>query len=176
MWKLDEIRITTDRHWLWLLVFSLLLVTSCSSGLAIDDSKALTPTGKEESPTPTLPPGIFFPQTALIDGEWVRMTGEIVGILVEADGCIRLISSSDGTSYLVIWPHHYFPDVQNGRIQILDDTGQVAAVVGQETEVHMGGGGGESLQGNFYVPEQVVRAILAECPGPYWISGGFIPE
>jgi hypothetical protein len=159
-----------------MLVFSLFLVIGCTSSFGADEPITPMSTVTEVGPTPTLPPGIFFPQTALIDGEWVRMTGEIYGMVVEENGCIRLISSNGGTSYLVIWPHHYWPDVENGRIQILDETGQVAAVVGQETEVHMGGGEGESLEGTFYVPEQVVQAIPAECPGPYFISGGFIQE
>jgi len=107
----------------------------------------------------------------MVDGEWVRMTGEIVGEIVEVNNCLRINSADEDTSYLIIWPPHYTTIVENGSIQILDHTGQIIALVGEK--VHLGGGGTATLE-HLSVPEQLLQEIPPECTGPYWVSGGII--
>lgn len=137
-----------------------------------------SPAGEPEplaSPTPgffipTLPPDlpVFFPRQVLVDGEWVRMTGEIRGNVVEVDGCLRV------NGYLVIWPPHYSLAVENDVIHILDERGASLAVVGEE--VYMGGGEKPSLAEVIGVNDEVSQAIPPECSGPYWLSGGILPN
>jgi hypothetical protein len=158
---------------LWLKFFLLLLVTGCATGTMTDRFDA-TELPTELSPTPTLPSGYVFPRRELVDGELASMASEIYGKLVKVNGCLRLESSYDGRSYLVIWPPNYQLDVKNDEIQILDESGQVLAVVGQE--IHMGGGIGETLEDNIYVTEKIIREIPPECPGPYWIGGRIVSE
>jgi hypothetical protein len=161
------------RQWLWLMIFLLLLITGCGTETVTDGFDTTAPSA-ELRPTPTLPPGYVFPRRELVNGELASMTSEIYGKLVVANGCLRLESSDDGRSYLVIWPPNYQLDVKNNEIQILDESGQVLAVVGQE--IHMGGGIGETLEDNIYVTEKIIREIPPECPGPYWIGGRIVSE
>lgn len=156
------------------MLFFSLLVTGCTPGSIVDKPGTTTPPPIAPNPTPALPSGLLFPQRELVNGELPRMTSEIDGTLGEVNGCLRLNSSGDGTSYLIIWPPQYLLAVENGQIQIRDETGQVLALVGQE--IHRGGGIGDTLENNIYVPERLIQEILPECPGPYWIGGSILPD
>ena len=142
----------------------LLTMTACSieSSTSISNNLTFTP----------LPDLIFFPKQELVNGEWIRMTGGIIGDLVEVDGCLRLNSSYDDTSYLIVWPSDYTLDVSNNVVQLRDSTGQIMVRVGEE--VHMGGGEVTSLEGVVSVNKQLLQEMPSECSGPYWISGGII--
>lgn len=149
-------------------VVGLLLLISCN----VESSNVEPSPLATQTPgliIPTLPPDlpVFFPRQELVDGEWVRMTGEITGKLVEVNGCLRV------NTYLVIWPPHYSLDIESGLVRILDETGQVMTSVGEE--VYMGGGEKPSLEGVIGVSAQLAQEIPPECPGPYWISGGILP-
>lgn len=130
-----------------------------------------TSTSGDPAFTP-LPGSIFFPKQELVNGEWIRMTGEVTGELVEVNGCLRLNSSHDDASYLIVWPPSYALDASDDLIQIRDEAGQVVAHVGEV--VHMGGGEEMSLEGIAGVNEQLLQEIPSECSGPYWMSGGII--
>ncbi|RMG95822.1 MAG: hypothetical protein D6706_11290 [Chloroflexi bacterium] len=133
-----------------------------------------------ESPTsisgnPTFMPlsgSVFFPKQELVNGEWIRKTGEVTGELVEVNGCLRLNTSHDDVSYLIIWPPSYTLNASGDLIQIRDEAGQVVAHVGEV--VHMSGGETMSLEGIAGVNKQLLQEIPPECSGPYWISGGII--
>lgn len=159
----------------WLLIAVSLLLTSCSGTPAnnVEPNAHVMPTPGFLIPTLPADLPVFFPRQELVDGEWVRMTGEVLGRLVDVDGCLRLDSSDGSTSYLVVWPPHYTAWVENDSIQILDhaDHDRVLALVGEE--VQMGGGGLSSLDYPS-VPKQLAQEIPSDCPGPYWISGGII--
>lgn len=152
----------------WLIIIGSLLLTGCN--LASSDAEP-TPVVFETAayPSPTLPSDlpVFFPRQQLVDGEWVRMTGEITGPLGEANGCIYI------GDYLVIWPPHYAADKEDGQIRILDNTGQVLATVGDE--VYMGGGESPSLE-FISIPADLSQQIPPQCLGPYWISAGILPN
>ena len=120
-------------------------------------------------------PGLIFsPTQELVNGEWIRLTGEITGEIVEANGCLRLNASQDDASYLIIWPPGYTFDASDALIQIRDETGRIVATTGEI--VQMGGGGGTSLEGHAGVSEQLLQDIPSHCPGPYWISAGIISD
>jgi hypothetical protein len=158
---------------LLILLFSLTLA-ACGPiivGSTTEDEPAALP--QDDLTIPTLVPDlpIVFPRQQLVEGEWPRMTGETRGRLIVVDGCLRITADDSRDGFLVIWPPHYNATVENGEIQILDNTGQVLAVVGER--VHMGGGGGSHLT-YFTVPSELAQEIPAECGGPYWISGSII--
>ena len=116
---------------------------------------------------------VFFPKFELVNGELVGMTSEIYGEIVEIDGCLRLIASSSGPSFLIVWPPIYELDGDGSDIRIRDETGQIVARVGEE--VHMGGGRGRSIVGAAGVSEKLIKEIEESgCPGPYWISSHII--
>lgn len=158
---------------LTLALTSLFLVTCRSASITPTQSTVDEPT--PAFPIPTLPPDlpVFFPRQQLVDNEWVRMTGEITGTLIQESACLRIVSDSDTESYLVVWPPHYTLDAGSDPIQILDysQNDQIVARVGEQ--VHMGGGGGPSLD-HASVPDNLQQQIPPDYPGPYWISGGVI--
>lgn len=151
-----------------------LLLSACRSAAVTENQ----PPGDEPMPAfpiPTLPSDlpVFFPRQQLVDGEWVRMTSEITGTLIEESGCLRIVSDFESESYLVVWPPHYTLDAGSDPIQILDHSqdDQIVARVGEQ--VHMGGGGGSSPD-YVSVPDGLDQQRPPDCPGPYWISGGVI--
>lgn len=156
------------------LAFAILLFAACrTSSVAENQPPDDEPT--PAFPIPTLPPDlpVFFPRQQLVDGEWARMTSEITGTLIVESNCLRIVSNVETESYLVVWPPHYTLDAGNDPIHILDHSqdDQTVARVGEQ--VHMGGGGGSSLD-HASVPDDLQQQIPPDCPGPYWISGGII--
>lgn len=129
---------------------------------------------------PSSPVSVFFPKYNLVNGEWVRMSGEIEGELVKTGNCLRLIASPSNTNYLVVWPPGYELDEEGSDILIRDNGGQVVAWVGEK--VYMGGGEVyaredeiATLEGVPGVSKELITEIEnSGCPGPYWISGGVI--
>jgi hypothetical protein len=148
----------------------LLLLTGCNNSFANSDQESES---LDVLTIPTLVPDlpIVFPRQQLVEGEWPRMTADIRGRLIVVGRCLRITADDSHDGYLLIWPPHYNATVEDGEIQILDNTGQVLAMVGER--VHMGGGGGSHLT-YFTVPSELAQEIPAECGGPYWISGGII--
>ena len=91
------------------------------------------------------------------------MAALFFGELVEVDGCLRARDAYD--DYLVIWPHDHSLNVEEGAIQVLDETGEVAVEVGDL--VRLSGGEAMSLDGD----ERLRGIAPADCPGRYWIVG-----
>ncbi len=110
-------------------------------------------------------PDVFMPQLKARDFSF--MTALLIGELVVEKGCLRIKNGDQST--LVIWQADYFLTDNDGLLQILDETGAVVAQVGEM--VYMGGG--EARQ----VDDAYLRAPLpAQCGGPYWWMGEFLPE
>jgi hypothetical protein len=66
--------------------------------------------------------------------------------------------------YLIIWPYGYSVNVEDGEIQILDESGQVVARVGDFIKV----GGGETAK--VAVEENYIGESLPDdCEYPYWL-------
>ncbi len=114
--------------------------------------------------TPSVP-GIALPRQGPVEGLRAVMQAEMVGQLVLVDGCLRVQSIYDDTSYLPVWPPEFALRSEDDSIQVLDGTGQVVAKVGEE--IYMGGGEGSAS----VMAECVRQQLPATCTGPYWIVG-----
>jgi hypothetical protein len=123
----------------WLLPLTLVLVLLVLSGCRDEPSSS-----------------VFFPKYELVNGELVQLTALIDGKIVEVDGCLRLIASSDDTSYLIVWPPDFGLDIDGSDIRIRVGISQIIARVGQE--VHMGGGGGRSIVGAAGVSDKLITS------------------
>lgn len=112
-------------------------------------------------------PHVFMPQLKQRDDAF--MTALLIGDLVVEAGCLRIRDIYTGESRLVIWQADYFLTDNNGVLAILDETGAVAAQVGER--VFLGGGEQPALN------ETELRQPLPDsCGGPYWRMGNFLPE
>ena len=94
------------------------------------------------------------------------MEALVFGTLVVVDGCIRIIADESGESYLLIWPPHFSLSGQSNEIKILNETGSVAAHVGDQARIS----GGETRTID-HLGQSAVKAIPPECGGPYWVVG-----
>jgi hypothetical protein len=110
-------------------------------------------------------PGVAFPRQGPVEGMRTVMQAEMIGQLVLVDGCLRIESIYDDTSYLPVWPPEFELGSDDDEIQVLDGVGQIVAQVGEE--IYMGGG-----EGSVSVMAECVRQQLPPaCTGPYWIVG-----
>ncbi len=99
------------------------------------------------------------------EGERAVMEGEVYGMLVLEDKCIR-VARDDNGSFLLIFPPDFTMAAENGNVEILNQDGEIKAHLGDR--VHIGGGGiGSFSQIDPYVQAQVP----SQCDGPYWIVG-----
>jgi len=124
-----------------------------------------------------------FPITPVPDVHMVQlqtrsafhMAALLIGELVVEAGCLQVGTRVDTETdsflenYLVIWQADYFLTENNGRLQILDETGAVVAEVGET--IYLGGGNVPSVD-----ESQLREPIPAACTGPYWYMGSFLPE
>lgn len=119
-----------------------------------------------QAPVATVPgTSVLFPRQPPVQGERITMTALLVGTLVEVEGCLR-VNVEDHTSYLPVWPPDFTSRIRDGRIEIIDRSGQVAARVGDVAEM----GGGEDQTGSS-LNDELRRALAGRCAGPYWIVG-----
>jgi len=130
------------------------LATVLLIAIACNNSSVTTPS-----------PALFFPQQKEAKPDF--MTALLVGELTLADGCLRL-NDIDGNSFLLIWPQGFSLRNEKNIIQVVDDTGQFVAQVGDNLEV----GGGE-MPGE-YISEYLSQPLPSGCSGPYWIVGNEI--
>jgi len=110
-------------------------------------------------------PDVFMPQLKQRDASY--MAALIIGELIVQDGCLRILS--EGESTLVIWQADYFLTDNNGLLQVLDETAEVVAQVGET--IYLGGGEQSTIQAN-----ELREPIPELCGGPYWRMGEFLPE
>jgi hypothetical protein len=76
---------------------------------------------------------VFLGKKPVLD-EWPEGDSLIAGKLVLFDyqRCPRVVSDSGLNDYVPMWPPDYGARVENGEIEILDESGQVVARVGEE--------------------------------------------
>ncbi len=103
------------------------------------------------NPVNTSSSDIFFPiqknptnvcMTALLSGKPEEL-------VIDKDGCLR------AGGRLLIWPYGFSLKNESGLICVIDDTGQLIALVGDKVEM----GGGETPGAHEW----------SRCPGPYFI-------
>lgn len=121
----------------------------------------------------TLPDGrlLYFPQQP---PTLAQMQALLEGELIEKDGCLRVATDYDDTSFLVLWPYDFAPQVgENGVIEVMDGDGQIVARVG--AKVRLGGGAMESSASQSYYDDLIPGLPIEGCPGPYWVAGEVLP-
>jgi hypothetical protein len=95
-------------------------------------------------------------------------TAELVGELVEVEGCIRVNDRNSDTSYLLVWPPDIAATVENDTVRVV-----TGILTGNRKEVvlHLGEmvrlSGGETKN----LGDQLRQTSPANCPGPYWVVG-----
>jgi len=104
----------------------------------------------------------FFPVQK--DPNLDYMEALLVGELVIEDGCLRVDDD------LLVWPHGFSLSIEGEVIQVIDDTGQPIARVGDKVEVS-GGEVGTSELPEGYLSEISAQLPSDRCLGPYWIIG-----
>jgi hypothetical protein len=93
--------------------------------------------------------------------------GLLTGILEYTEnGCWRV--SSEGSSFLIVWPQGFAATAMIGAPQVLDTNGEVVGTAGME--ISLGGG---AREGDVAAAFEEEHPDLPEnqCPGPYWVVG-----
>ncbi len=104
----------------------------------------------------TLP---FFPRQK--DPHPDSMAALLVGKLVVADGCIRVITST-GRSYLAVWPLTFSLQGQGNMLEIIGWSGQRVGQIGGTIKL-----GGGVMTGD--ISRYLLDPLPESCSGPYWI-------
>lgn len=95
----------------------------------------------------------------------------LTGILeYDENGCWRV--SSEGTSFLIVWPAGFTATAMIGAPQVLDADGNAVGTAGME--ISLGGGAREGDAAAAY-EEEHPDLPSEQCPGPYWIVGVVAP-
>ncbi len=95
-------------------------------------------------------------------------TAELIGELVQIEGCLRVNDRNSDTSYLLVWPPDLAATIEGDTIRVVSGivTGnQREAVLHIGTLVYLGGGETTHLD------EQLQQTVPANCQGPYWVVG-----
>jgi len=134
---------------------ALLLVTACGSPATRDQDLSAP----------------VFATQALTPGPREAMQALYEGPVIDAQGCLRLVSDS---SHTVVWPPEFTLRTQSGRYEVVDEGGAVVGTIGGIFRI----GGGEIPRAA--LPElanaNVGRELLARCPGRYWVVGEMLPS
>jgi hypothetical protein len=103
------------------------------------------------------PDGVFFPTVRRLDG---YPAAALSGRLAEQGGCLQ---AGGRHGLVLLWPDGYTASIgQSGRIQVLDEDGDLIATVGQE--MNLGGG---IVTGSF--DTTVYWHTPAGCSHRYWL-------
>ncbi len=155
-----------------LLLCLIIVLAACAQTTQIEPNtlepmptSAYEPVGESPPFAITPMPDVFMPQLKQRDAAF--MEALLVGELVVDEGCLRVASENE--SYLVIWQADYFLTDNNGRLEILDESGAVIAH-GEET-IYMGGGEQPTVD-----DAELRQPVPEQCGGPYWRMGQFLPE
>jgi hypothetical protein len=110
------------------------------------------------SPTPTQAPEIVA----------TAMTDRLEGILVEEDGCLRVISDYTGTTYTLVWPADVSATFEVDTVRVIN-----GIVRGDPTDVILNFNEAVLLSGGEvkHLGEDLIQTVPSHCPGPYWGVG-----
>ena len=130
---------------------------------------ACAPAPTEPAPTdgpipiePEVLPLITQPAPAT-EFEEALLTGNLE---YEENECWRV--ASEGTSFLIVWPHGFTATAMIGAPQVLDANGEAVGTAGME--ISLGGGAREGDVATAF-EEEHPDLPLDQCPGPYWVVG-----
>ena len=156
------------QRWLVFIGVSLAVAACGGEPTAIPEPDATVlgpPTGAVGGPAPSSASGptVFFLLQPPTVGDRVNMMAGGNAELVLDEGCLRT-GSADGD--LIIWPPGFSLTTEDDGVQILNETGQIVARVGEK--VRMGGG---QISYPSVLGEYVLRQLPSSCPGPYLVVG-----
>lgn len=114
---------------------------------------------------------VYFPQLEPMEEMPLAL---IYGVLINEEGCLRVIASEGSESYLVLWPADVNLVIEGEDISIHDSSGELVARVGQQ----IGLVGGEYDQREWAAERlQPGHGLPEDCTGPFWLSGEIVePE
>jgi hypothetical protein len=102
----------------------------------------------------------YFP----VAGGKSGMEALATGVLIIDDDYLRLSPSYSDDTYLIIWPRGYSLDTEGDEIRILDEDGNVVAMVGD----NISAAGGEVDIG--IVKKYIGESLPGDCNGPFWLA------
>ncbi len=148
-------------HRLVVTIFAALLLVACRS------ETPATPTA--EPPLPTATPLLrSFPTQAPIDA---HAMAQLIGRLTTVDGCLWVIGEHY-MQYPIAWPYGYGWSVDDGVVQLRDETGRMVAQVDDVISMAGGEGSTGSLSDPCLTTEKVwyavgpIEIISAGTPSP----------
>jgi len=97
------------------------------------------------------------------------MAALMEGLLVEENGCLRVIEEGSRQGFLILWPFDSELSASTENIEVLNGTGQVIARVGES--LRLDGGAMESPPSMSRFDEVIPGMPINDCPGPYWVAG-----
>lgn len=98
-----------------------------------------------DSPRPSEPPSILIFPTQLPDSAGANAL--LRGLLIEEDGCLKVISEHDGTTYPIIWPHGFGWSDDDGVVTVHDAEETTVGRVSETITMSGGEGSGNDLEG-----------------------------
>lgn len=97
------------------------------------------------------------------------MAALMEGTLLEVNGCLRISDENYADGFMVIWPQEADIRVAGSRIEVINETGQAVARVGER--LRAGGGATESSASISGIDQLIPGMPVKGCPGPYWVAG-----
>jgi hypothetical protein len=95
-------------------------------------------------------------------------TAEVIGELINLDGCIRIRDGVSEVNYAIVWTPDVSATIEGDAVRVIS-----GIVSGNSSEVvlHFGElvrlSGGETT----HPDEQLLENLPANCQGPYWVVG-----
>lgn len=95
-------------------------------------------------------------------------TAEVVGELVNVDGCLRIRDEKGGMDYALLWPPDVMPMIESDRVRVIS-----GVVSGNRREVILNFGDDVYISGGEtdHPDEQLLQHLPPSCKGPYWVVG-----
>ena len=117
----------------------------------------------EKTPEVTTKPSPESPE--IVVTAW---TAEVVGKLLNVDGCVRIRDEESDVDYALVWTPDISATIEGDEVRVIS-----GIVRGKSSEVVLRFGnivrvsGGETA----HPDEELLQNLPANCQGPYWIVG-----
>ncbi len=136
-----------------LLATSSFCITGCNNNEGINKSDIYFPVTKEALVDY---PDALTQGTLIFDGKYLLIKG---------------VYPTSGADYLPIWPYGYSVNVEGGEIQVLNESGQVVARVGDIIKA----GGGQTTK-EVVEENYIGESLPDDCEGPYWLVSEVVDD
>lgn len=95
-------------------------------------------------------------------------TAEVIGELINVDGCIRIRDRENAVDYAIVWTPDVSATIEGDELKIISgiERGNISEIVlrfGDTVRVS----GGETT----HPDEQLLQNLPPNCQGPYWVIG-----